>query len=74
MMRYKKPTSSEAAKTLHRRAASRAQCLAWASGRSYHDHINDECTPDFSCCQPDCFETDEDKRWATYREQHGLNS
>jgi hypothetical protein len=49
----------------------RLQCLAWAQGRPYHDRITDECTPDFSCCQPSLLEKDEAKRWAYYHEHYG---
>ena len=49
----------------------RAQTLAWAQGRPYHNRIDDECCPDFSCCDAKLFETDEAKRWATYRDEHG---
>jgi len=50
---------------------SRIQALHWAQGKVYHNKIDDECTPDFSCCEPDMFEKDEDKRWALYHEQYG---
>jgi len=43
-------------------------------GQPYHNNIDDECCPDFSCCHPDLFEKDETKRWAIYRKEHGLNS
>lgn len=35
---------------------------AWVDGRVYHDHINDECCPDFSCCYPELYEQDRLKR------------
>lgn len=38
------------------------QCGAWADGRSYHEKENGECCPDFSCCVPDLFEKDQQKR------------
>ena len=25
----------------------------WVAGESVHDHENDQCCPDFSCCRPD---------------------
>jgi hypothetical protein len=53
------------------REFGRLQCLAWAQGRPYHDRITDECTPDFSCCQPSLLEKDEAKRWAYYHEHYG---
>jgi hypothetical protein len=53
---------------------AKAQMRAWAQGRSYHEPINDECCPDFSCCVPSLFEKDEAKRWDAYRRQYGANS
>lgn len=38
----------------HERA--RVQALKWAMGQPYHNNIDDECCPDFSCCHPDLFE------------------
>jgi hypothetical protein len=52
----------------------RAQTLAWAEGRSYHNKIDEECCPDFSCCMPDLFERDEAKRWAHYRQFHSVTA
>ena len=52
----------------------KAQTLKWAQGCPYHNRIDDECCPDFSCCVPDMFEKDEVKRWEHYRKEHGLNS
>ncbi len=49
----------------------RSQTLAWALGRPFHNRIDDECCPDFSCCIPDMFEKDDEKRWAHYHERHG---
>lgn len=49
----------------------RVQTLAWAQGRSYHNRIDDECCPDFSCCVPNLFEADEAKRWQRYHDKHG---
>jgi hypothetical protein len=54
-------------------ARVRAQTVAWCQGRPYHEPINDECTPDFSCCVPDMFEKDESTRWDYYRRHHGAN-
>jgi len=39
-----------------------AQLEAWVNGYSYHCPTNNECTPDFSCCHPDLFQTDASKR------------
>jgi hypothetical protein len=43
-----------------------AQTLKWAMGTPYHNRIDDECCPDFSCCQHDLFEQDDAKRWEAY--------
>lgn len=48
-----------------------AQSLAWAQGSPYHNVIDDECCPDFSCCHPDLFEKDESKRWQYHHKQYG---
>jgi hypothetical protein len=45
---------------------ARLQALAWINGDSVHNRIDDECTPDFSCCEPECFEQDRHKRIASY--------
>lgn len=52
----------------------KAQALKWAMGQPYHNRIDDECCPDFSCCRPDLFEKDEEKRWNSYRKQYGQQS
>ncbi len=39
-----------------------AQLEAWVEGRVYHEPINDECAPDFSCCMPELFTKDRVKR------------
>ena len=33
---------------------SRVKCQTnyWLNGKSIHNHIDDECCPDFSCCKP----------------------
>lgn len=36
--------------------------LMWVNGYPKHNCIDDECVPDFSCCNPDCFEQDKKKR------------
>jgi hypothetical protein len=33
--------------------AIRQQMILWLNGRSVHNAISGECTPDFSCCHPD---------------------
>jgi hypothetical protein len=45
----------------------RVQMLEWAFGHIYHNRVDDECCPDFSCCHPELFETDRRKRLAVYR-------
>ena len=50
----------------------RAQALKWAMGAPYHNRVDNECCPDFSCCRPDFFEKDEAKRWAHYHQMHGM--
>lgn len=52
----------------------RVQCLKWAMGTPYHNNIDGECCPDFSCCVPDLFERDQEKRWALYHREHGRQS
>jgi hypothetical protein len=50
---------------------ARLQALEWARGNVYHEPINDECAPDFSCCAPDLFINDEGERWRYYHKQFG---
>lgn len=49
---------------------SRTQMLSWAMGRPYHNTVDDECCPDFSCCYSDLFTENSDDRWARYKERH----
>lgn len=49
----------------------KSQTLSWAMGNPYHNKIDDECCPDFSCCYPDLFEKEQDKRWRHYHNRHG---
>jgi hypothetical protein len=49
------------------RERARVQALKWAMGQPYHNRIDDECCPDFSCCCPELFESDSQKRWQSYR-------
>jgi hypothetical protein len=49
---------------------ARVQMLTWAMGRSYHEPVNDECCPDFSCCFPSLFDADSNERWRQYRERY----
>lgn len=53
------------------RERARSQALSWAMGNSYHNNIDDECCPDFSCCHPDLFERDQEKRWQNYHRNYG---
>lgn len=48
----------------------RAQTLAWAMGKPYHEPVTDECCPDFSCCIPELFTEDEAARWRLVREEY----
>lgn len=54
------------------RERHKAQALKWAMGQPYHNNVDDECCPDFSCCYPDLFEVDDEKRWNVYRHKYGL--
>jgi len=36
--------------------------MLWVNGKPTHDHIYDECNADFSCCNPELFEQDQDLR------------
>ena len=42
------------------------QARLWIQGESIHNRVDDECTPDFSCCKPELFEHDRLKRIAIY--------
>lgn len=53
---------------------TRVQCLTWAQGRPYHNSVDNECCPDFSCCYPNMFETDEAERWRQYKKKYGSAS
>ena len=53
------------------RERAKVQCLSWAMGNSYHNKIDNECCPDFSCCIPDMFEQDQSKRWKQYHNEYG---
>lgn len=47
------------------------QSLLWAMGHSYHNHIDDECCPDFSCCFSDMHTEDEEDRWQYFYDKYG---
>lgn len=56
--------------------ACRQQMILWVNGRSVHNAVNGECTPDFSCCHPDMMSS-RDERIAEFRrflEEHGNGS
>jgi hypothetical protein len=57
-----------AAEQLAYRRRTQVQLLAWAQGRPYHNRIDDECCPDFSCCITGMYERDPAKRWEIYRQ------
>ena len=40
------------------------QTNLWIQGIPIHNTFSDECCPDFSCCRPEMFTTDDDKRRA----------
>ena len=44
------------------RGRIREQMFKWVNGNPTHNHIDDECCPDFSCCYPDLFDKDLDSR------------
>lgn len=50
---------------------SRIHMLDWAQGNVYHNRVDDECVPDFSCCVPDMFTQDESERWLRYHNKYG---
>ena len=41
------------------------QGLLWLDKEPYHNDIDEECCPDFSCCEPDLFEKNRSKRKKT---------
>ena len=42
----------------------RQQTRAWIEGRSLHNNVDNECCPDFSCCEPKLFVADKSEREA----------
>lgn len=38
------------------------QLITWVEGISHHNNIDDECCPDFSCCQPEMFQKEDEIR------------
>ena len=61
-------TAQDAAQYAER---TRVQCLEWAAGNPYHNRIDDECCPDFSCCEKHLFNTDIQDRWRIYHKKYG---
>lgn len=45
------------------------QAEQWINGEARHNAIDNECTPDFSCCYPQLFEHDRAKRVAYLRDK-----
>ena len=43
------------------------QIINWHNGIKHHHPMTGECCPDFSCCYPDMYEQDPDKRVRTMR-------
>lgn len=50
------------------------QGKAWINGRSEHNIIDDECCPDFSCCNPDLYVTDRAERMRAFNQWAKRNS
>jgi hypothetical protein len=42
------------------------QGLLWIEGESLHNDIDNECCPDFSCCELELFEKDKEERKRIY--------
>ena len=40
----------------------REQLQSWVLGTSFHNKVDNECCPDFSCCHPHLFDKDLDSR------------
>lgn len=47
-----KPTSKAPDHNAYDKAAAEAQLKSWLAGKPVHDHVNNQCCPDFSCCVP----------------------
>ena len=43
-----------------------AQGRAWINGEAKHNMLDDECCPDFSCCEPQLFTADRAERVRTF--------
>ena len=41
--------------------------LLWVNGIRKHNEIDNECLPDFSCCIPNLYTEDDEKRRASYQ-------
>lgn len=44
------------------------QTIKWTNGISEHNHIDNECCPDFSCCIPKLFKQNVEERIQYLRE------
>jgi hypothetical protein len=44
-----------------------AQTRRWVEGRAEHNRIDDECCPDFSCCEPRLYTQDRGERMEELR-------
>lgn len=55
------------------RERNRVSTMKWAMGCPYHNKVDDECAPDFSCCYPDLFEEDPAKRWDYYHKRYPVH-
>lgn len=64
-----KPYIAATKKPLYKERA-KSQCLSWAMGNVYHNNIDNECCPDFSCCVPELYKN-VDERWAYYHDKFG---
>ena len=38
---------------IKRELSRHKQLILWVFGKSKHNHVTDECCPDFSCCAPE---------------------
>jgi len=38
------------------------QLEEWVDGNPIHNQVEDECTPDFSCCNPDLLQSPEERK------------
>ncbi len=38
------------------------QLANWLDGKSEHNHVDDECCPDFSCCRPELLAPEHERK------------